>query len=76
MGGVGAFGVYLLLAESIGLGALAGAGRFWKCCGIDCGTGWAALDKQRAFFNGQPQDRANVGNRPLVVAERQTDYLG
>ena len=39
---VGAFGVYLLLAASIGLVALAGAGGVWKCCGINCGTGSSA----------------------------------
>ena len=45
---VGAFEVYLLLAVSIGFVALAGAGRVWKCCGIDCGIGWtASLDTQQ-----------------------------
>ena len=39
---VGAFGVYLLLAASISLVALAGAGRVWKCCGINCGISWTA----------------------------------
>jgi hypothetical protein len=39
---VGTFGVYPLLAASIGLIALAGTGRVWKCCGINCGIGWSA----------------------------------
>ena len=37
----------MLLAVSIGFVALAGAGRVWKRCGIDCGIGWTALlDRQ------------------------------
>jgi hypothetical protein len=39
---VGAFGVYLLLAASISLVALARARRIWKCCGINYGISWTA----------------------------------
>ena len=46
--GVGSFEVYLLLAASISLVALAGAGRVGKCCGINCGISWtASLDTQQ-----------------------------
>ena len=39
---VGALEVYVLLAVSIGLVALAGAGRVWKRCGVNYGTGSSA----------------------------------
>ena len=51
---VGAFGVNLLLAAWIRLVALAGAGRVWERCGIDCGICWSAYSicSQRHHCHG------------------------